>query len=39
MRNSGRGFENRLKRDGSDSMTGVDSRENERRAVGDRKCN
>ena len=34
-----RSFENRLTHDGGDGMTGVDSKENERRAVGDSKCN
>ena len=33
------GFENRLICDGGEGMTGADSRENERRAVGDSKCN
>lgn len=33
------GFENRLTCDGGEGMTGVDSRENERRTVADSKCN
>lgn len=33
------GFENRLTCDGGEGMTGVDSKENERRAVADSKCN